>query len=97
MRRSQQGSQQTGRTQDHQQGDGCKPPSRSSRLQAPSRIISTPSPTLMREDQDTTATGGRSSRWNSFSPAKWPSQLCVRIRLPGARDLDRETVFLTFR
>ena len=82
MRCSPQGPQQTGRTQDHQQGDGCKPPLRNSRLQAPSRIISTPSPTLMQKDQNITATGRRSSRGNSFSPENWQSQLCVRIRLP---------------
>jgi len=97
MRCSPQGPQQTGRTQDHQQRDGCKPPPRSSRLQAPNRIISTPQP-----DPDAGGQGHHGHRRPVFAreflqPGKMAVAAVRENQAPEARDLDREAVFLTLR
>ncbi len=59
-----------------------RPRQRAHSAQAASRIISMPSPAITRNDQNTTVALGRSSRGYDFRPGNWPSQLCVRIRLP---------------
>jgi hypothetical protein len=56
------------------------PRQRASRLHAPSANISTPRPTMMRNVQNTTRTGGRSAAGIVSSPASGASRSCLRIK-----------------
>ena len=56
--------------------------SRSSSRHTPTAAISNPSPTMMRNAQNTTGEFGLSCGGNSFRPLIAPSQVCVRISAP---------------